>query len=574
MKSPKIWINVSASHKWNRPAVGILRVEQSLADNLEKLLGGMLGKCIWHDDKFIDLVDFKEITTASTSEITNVHVDPIAQTAENRTVVSGRYNFDIALNIYRLFRGRHQSHQINVDSNSSKYSENQAANPEPAIQPKTCLRRGDVLITVGLDWDYPYTSEFYKLKNKHGIKIISCSYDLIPILFPQYCVGDVAKWFSDYLIRLTWGSSAVLCISKQTQNDYLTFCKNVALPTPRTKVITLGDNVPSSVGDISNEVSSIADKSYILFVSSIERRKNHETLYKAYNLLIEMGYQDILPKLVFVGMHGWGVTDLMKDIELNPLTSGHIMRMNHVNDAELNLLYKNALFCLYPSLYEGWGLPIGEALAMGKLVIASDKGSIPEVGGSFVHYVEVWNPYAWAEAIIDFVKHPEKIILREKQVLAGYKARKWTDTAQTVKELALELLHDSSQQQWEFMPGYDLSTQCGIQLGGKVSTQGLSGYLVYGPHIPFNAGFYEITVEKCNFPGFSGFCLLDIVSCSGTKVHSTFDLDLSSGSSTFQYNLIEDENDIEFRIYVDNQVQMELTKIYVNKKSYGQANDK
>jgi hypothetical protein len=242
------------------------------------------------------------------------------------------------------------------------------------------------------------------------------------------------------------------------------------------------------------------------------------------------------------------------------------MRMNHVNDAELNLLYKNALFCLYPSLYEGWGLPIGEALAMGKLVIASDKGSIPEVGGSFVHYVEAWNPYAWAEAIIDFVKHPEKIILREKQVLAGYKARKWSDTAQTVKELALELLHDSSQQQWEFMPGYDLSTQCGIQLGGKVSTQDTAGFLVYGPHLPFNAGTYGLVIRAEQDINYIQNCKISVVSDFGKNIHFESQLIIVNGVAQHDFKLELDVQDLEIRILIDSLSCLTLSEINILSK--------
>ena len=75
--------------------------------------------------------------------------------------------------------------------------------------------------------------------------------------------------------------------------------------------------------------------------------------------------------------------------------------LGHANDAELRALYENCEFFVYPSLYEGWGLPVAEALAFGKFVLASDRGSIPEVGGDLVEYIDPWNASAWAEAISD-----------------------------------------------------------------------------------------------------------------------------------------------------------------------------
>ena len=73
----------------------------------------------------------------------------------------------------------------------------------------------------------------------------------------------------------------------------------------------------------------------------------------------------------------------MKDIELDPLTRGLIIQLNHVTDGELSHLYKKAPFCCVPVVIRRLGPPVGEALAMGKAVIASGEGSLPEVGGDF-----------------------------------------------------------------------------------------------------------------------------------------------------------------------------------------------
>ena len=102
-------------------------------------------------------------------------------------------------------------------------------------------------------------------------------------------------------------------------------------------------------------VQAATKQPFILFVSTIERRKNHEVLYRAYHLLARQGTIESLPKLVFVGMPGWGVGDLLKEIELDPLTRGMIIQLHHVSDGELSYLYKKALFCVFPSLYEGVG---------------------------------------------------------------------------------------------------------------------------------------------------------------------------------------------------------------------------
>jgi glycosyltransferase involved in cell wall biosynthesis len=122
-------------------------------------------------------------------------------------------------------------------------------------------------------------------------------------------------------------------------------------------------------------------------------------------------------------------------MELDPLTRGLIVQLYNVNDAELRLLYEAALFCLYPSFYEGWGLPVGEALALGKPVLSSDRGSLPEVGGDLVRYVDPWNPVAWAEAIWRLVSDDKEREAMANKVRVTYTAKKWQETAATVKTL-------------------------------------------------------------------------------------------------------------------------------------------
>ena len=127
------------------------------------------------------------------------------------------------------------------------------------------FRHGDVLITIGLDWEYPGLHDTIRtLKRQHGLIVVSCCYDLIPILYPQYCVGDVASWFKNYLIDMTWVSDGILCISENTRRDFQDFALSVGLPPSRTEVIKLGSSVPSPnpADKLSTQVSEILDLRY------------------------------------------------------------------------------------------------------------------------------------------------------------------------------------------------------------------------------------------------------------------------------------------------------------------------
>jgi glycosyltransferase involved in cell wall biosynthesis len=468
---PTIWINVTTSANWHRPAVGIVRVERELRDNLRKLYPvGQFKECIWTGNGFAEFetsssdapssdqtagdIQLRSMETGEPMYLLPVlpkrqAIISIAQGALSlaparlrpmldRTIRGCRVPIVKAINAMALRRARKRARL------------NQIAQPASILEAPDTLESqyanlthpfnaGDVLISVGLDWSYPFYKFFYFLRTREQMKIVTCCYDLIPVLYPQYCVGEVAGLFTSYFLDIADGSDLVLCISRQTEKDLLEMIDRTGGRRVKTRVFPLGDNVPSGGGEISLEVEEVTSQPFILFVSSVERRKNHEVLYRAYHLLCKEGKRSQLPKLVFVGMPGWGVGDLLKDIELDPVTNGMIVQLKHVNDAELLRLYQSSLFCVFPSLYEGWGLPVGEALSLGKAVLCSDRGSLPEVGGDLVRYIDPWNTRSWADEIYRMATDDAWRLEWEGKAKLQYRARTWVEGAVSVG-VAIETL--------------------------------------------------------------------------------------------------------------------------------------
>jgi glycosyltransferase involved in cell wall biosynthesis len=539
---PTVWINVTTSANWNRPPVGIIRVEQALRDELTKLLGSNVFKqCIWSDGEFLEWLP-------ETSYLNKRHEKAINLIfPRSKSFDTSRKFLSNALKLFE--RKPAEGDSSSTDPVELSIPINSHSNLKPTF--------GDFIISVGLDWDQPYTADFFAISKKKGIKIITCCYDLIPVLFPQYCVGDVASRFKDYFNMLTWGSSAVLCISKQTQKDYLTLCSQLGAPERPTCILPLGDNVPSGNGDVSPAIEAVLAEPFILFVSTIERRKNHEVLYRAYHLLCRLGHKHLLPKLVFVGMTGWGVGDLLKDIELDPLTQGLIIQLNHVNDGELGELYKKALFCVYPSLYEGWGLPVGEALAVGKAVLASNQGSLPEVGGSLVRYLDPWNPKSWADAILELATSPSAIQQMERKVVEQYEVRTWAGAAKSVEQLIDQLTADDGDVQTVLYPGYDMSTQVGLHVGPCIKATGKEGFLIYGPHQSLSSGNYRVKLYDQPYLRTAGLLTVDFVADQGQTClwRGAIDIKAAAGSeeillTEFEVCIPMDVSDYEIRCIV------------------------
>jgi glycosyltransferase involved in cell wall biosynthesis len=170
-------------------------------------------------------------------------------------------------------------------------------------------------------------------------------------------------------------------------------------------------------------------------VSTIERRKNHEVLYRAWVRLREAGITP--PRLVCVGMRGWGVTDLMHDLQLDPRVQGDIILLDHVDDSELAWLYRHCAFTVFPSLYEGWGLPLVESLAWGKFCLASQAASLPEAGGPWAEYLDPWDLPQWVERLGYYMANPDAVAAHETRIRRDFQAPRWADTAAAIHRLVL-----------------------------------------------------------------------------------------------------------------------------------------
>jgi glycosyltransferase involved in cell wall biosynthesis len=257
-------------------------------------------------------------------------------------------------------------------------------------------------------------------------------------------VGDVSARFARYFADLAWCADHVLCISDCSKRDLTQLLKALGATVPRMEVVKLGSNIlpyEQAESDAVTGLTDILGRKFILFVSTIERRKNHETIYRAYLQLIDAGLLD-LPLLVFIGMSGWGVTDMLADLRLDPRIKPYIRIFNDVPDADLSWAYHNAYFTVFPSLYEGWGLPVAESLAHGKFCLASNAGSLPEVGGDLIDYVDPWDVPEWASKIEFYIKNPKVLLARETKIKSEYKVIQWRSCASSVFESAIGMTSD------------------------------------------------------------------------------------------------------------------------------------
>jgi len=300
--------------------------------------------------------------------------------------------------------------------------------------------KGDIYISLGADWNNKDMAQLYRLKQEIGFKTILCCYDIIPVKLPHLCLNGIPERFVRYITDAAWCADSIICISECSRNDLQKFLYELGAPVPELSVVRLGchlpkvnDNAPSS-----DYINRLITQRYILYVSTIERRKNHETIYRAYLRLIEQEEKN-LPLLIFVGMPWWGVDDFLNDLLLDFRIKKYIKILSNITDNDLIKLYQKAYFTIYPSLYEGWGLPIAESLTVGKFCLASNTSSIPEVGGDLIEYLDPWDVSKWAERLKWYFDHPGEVDEKSSRICSEYKPTFWKDTAAHIIETSRQL---------------------------------------------------------------------------------------------------------------------------------------
>ncbi|MDJ0599314.1 MAG: glycosyltransferase family 1 protein, partial [Crocosphaera sp.] len=173
-------------------------------------------------------------------------------------------------------------------------------------------------------------------------------------------------------------------------------------------------------------------KPYFLFVSTLEPRKNILTLVKAYEYL-KHNYK-IPHQLILIGKKGWNYQDILEKIETSQFKED-IQHLDYVSDELVAIFYSQAEAFIYPSFYEGFGLPVLEAMTLGSPVITSNTSSLPEVAGDAALYIDPTDYYQLAQIML---KVADNSTLRKEMIEKGkIQANKfsWERTAKTTLDV-------------------------------------------------------------------------------------------------------------------------------------------
>jgi len=312
----------------------------------------------------------------------------------------------------------------------------QSARRRPAALPpdpqRATFLTGDTVLLMGRAWENPQGFDLIAArKTEEDFRLVTLIYDVVPLIHPEFFGPGLYERYANFVFEALDSSDVLPCISQSTERDLLAAARELNFEPPTTSVIELGDPQRS---DVAREQPRFVDdgEPFILAIGSIEGRKNHQLLYQAWNLARERGIE--LPRLICVGSPGWLGNDVQYAVLNDPSVRGRMTLHHGVPDSEVAWLLEHCLFTVFPSVYEGWGLPIAESLAAGKACAASRSSSMPEVGGDLVEY---FSPYSADEllAAVTSLLDADTRRAREERIAHDYQARSWEQSYSRLRAL-------------------------------------------------------------------------------------------------------------------------------------------
>jgi glycosyltransferase involved in cell wall biosynthesis len=277
------------------------------------------------------------------------------------------------------------------------------------------VRGWDMAMADRTEWlgspDVVHSNNFSCVRD-HRSRLVYTLYDLAPIRHPDFTTESNRLICFEGLFRASVLADRLLAISEFTRREFLEIFPHY--PADRIDVMHLGTRPELRRIEDSRRLSALIEPlglapGFWLGVGTIEPRKNYRLLVEAYTRL------DNPPPLVIAGGKGWLESDLGVWVREKGLSS-RVRFTGYVTDEELAALYTACLGFVYPSRYEGFGLPVLEAMACGAPVITSNASSLPEVGGDAVLYHDPLSAEELTARMVALAADPS---LRERLSRAG-----------------------------------------------------------------------------------------------------------------------------------------------------------
>ena len=295
------------------------------------------------------------------------------------------------------------------------------------------------LITGSLD--IYHSPDFTLPPTLRNIPTLLTVHDLSFLRTPESAAPGLRGYLEVAVKRSVKLATHVLADSQSTKDDLIEL-----YATPEDKITVLYAGVSSAFRPVtdSNKLMKVREhyklggKPFVLSVGTLQPRKNHVTLIKAF----EQALSDSEYNLVLAGGQGWSYEEVHELVRSRALQH-RVLFPGFVADEDLSALYSSADVMTFPSLYEGFGLPVLEAMACGVPVLASNTSCLPEVAGGAAVFVNPRNVEAMSDALLKLVSNVDlRKTLREKGFERVEQFR-WQSSAVKLLEVYRDLAQSS-----------------------------------------------------------------------------------------------------------------------------------
>ncbi len=277
--------------------------------------------------------------------------------------------------------------------------------------------------------DVVFSFNFHAPKLPHT-KLVYTVHDLAFWMHPAFATDETRLVCQRELLQALARAAGFTFVSQHTQNEFEQILPAWFKLKARPHLLAPG----ASRFSTSKEAHSRPDSAPWLVVGSLEPRKNHAAALDAYEIYHE--HSTLRRPLVLAGGRGWKSAALHARLDEFKARGFPVRYLGYVPDHELAALYASSYALIAPSWHEGFGLPLVEAMTAGLPALASERASLPEVGGSAAIYFPPESPAALADAMLALENEPAAYLPRSAASLERSQAFSWAGTAKSVLEFA------------------------------------------------------------------------------------------------------------------------------------------
>ena len=287
---------------------------------------------------------------------------------------------------------------------------------------------GGPLFQPGAFWIGGGNPPLWRRVRLAGMKLVPLIHDIIPVRAPDVCVPELVREFSWALGEELRSVDAIIANSTHTANDVRGFMAQkgmAAVPVIAVPLAHRLNEAPPAQSVWTKQIAPLREKRFVLTVGTVEPRKNNPLLLRIWQAMVDDGLDP--PTLVIAGKRGWLTESFDAEMAWSRAAGKRVMVLSDLSDAEIDTLYSACLFTTFPSFAEGWGLPVGESLARGKICVSSNRDSMPEVGGDAAIYIDPVDEAAAGAVFRRLIFEPGALAAAEAHLRDSFTPRGWPE---------------------------------------------------------------------------------------------------------------------------------------------------